>query len=250
MAMDLIEAIDARHSVRQFTPRVIDVRDEGTLRREIEAVNEVSGLHIGLVTHDEKLFRGFLARRGGFEGAANCIIVAGPKDLDQLETRAGYYGERLVLMAQQLGLNTCWVGGTFNHGAVKRAAGLEPGDKLVCVIALGYGANQGAPHRTKNMKDACKVKGVDIATGASMSPGGATSPIKSVADLPAWFRNGIAAALKAPTALNQQSFLFTYDPDTDQASVQSLGGPFSKVDLGIVAYHFEVASGRDLGLFG
>lgn len=39
------------------------------------------------------------------------LLVSGPKGKD---VQIGYYGERLVLKAQELGLNTCWVAMSYN----------------------------------------------------------------------------------------------------------------------------------------
>ena len=61
-------------------------------------------------------------------------------------------------------------------------------------------------------------------------------------DMPTWFRNGMLAATLAPTALNQQKFFIYID---GQDAVISAGkGPMTKIDLGIVRYNFEAASGH------
>lgn len=61
--------------------------------------------------------------------------------------------------------------------------------------------------------------------------------------MPDWFEKGIEAALLAPTAMNQQKFVFELKGDDVRAKVSGFGF-YSKVDLGIVKYHFEVATGR------
>ena len=47
----------------------------------------------------------------------------------------------------------------------------------------------------------------------------------------------------APTAMNQQKFLISYEDK--KVNAKSLGGFYSKVDLGIVKYHFEVSAGKE-----
>ena len=69
------------------------------------------------------------------------------KKSEDLDETCGYYGEKLVLYAQTLGLNTCWVGLTYSK--VKDAFVLEDGEKLYCVISIGYGTTQGIPHKSK-----------------------------------------------------------------------------------------------------
>ena len=61
--------------------------------------------------------------------------------------------------------------------------------------------------------------------------------------MPDWFRAGVTAAPKAPTATNQQKFMFGMKNGEPAVKVKGIG-PYTKVDCGIVAYHFEVASGR------
>ena len=217
--MDIREAIKARHSVRQFKDMKIeeDVREK--LEEMIRQCNAQSGLHMQLICDDPECFDTFLAHYGRFKNANHYIAIAGPKDLADLEEKSGYYGEQLVLYAQQLGLNTCWVAGTYGKGKCK--AVLSSGEKIVCVIAIGYGAVEGKKHRNKPVSRICPVP---------------------EEEMPAWFRNGVAAAMMAPTAINQQKFRITLDGD--EAVITAGKGPMTKIDLGIVKYNFEAASGH------
>ena len=216
--MELMEAIHTRHSVRQYTDRPIDAETITALRDEIDACNRESGLHIQLVTNEPDAFSSFMAHYGKFRGVTNYIALIGPKS-DMLDELCGYYGERLVLRAQQLGLNTCWVALTYKK--VHRAFQMDSGEKLTVVIALGYGENQGTAHKSKS----------------------ADAVSSSASEAPDWFRAGVEAALLAPTAMNQQKFTLSYAGGT--ASAKAGRGLYSKVDLGIVKYHFEIGSGMD-----
>lgn len=64
---------------------------------------------------------------------SNYLVVAGQKSRG-MEERAGYYGEQLVLLAQQLGLNTCWAG--MSYRKIDGTFTLDEGEKTVCYIAL------------------------------------------------------------------------------------------------------------------
>ncbi len=64
-----------------------------------------------------------------------------------LAEKAGYYGEQLVLLAQSLGLNTCWIALTFKK--IKDAYKLNKNEKMQLFIGVGYGKNQGFPHKAK-----------------------------------------------------------------------------------------------------
>lgn len=215
--MTLQEAVRARHSVRSYTDKKIEGDALAQLQQAIAAANKKSGLHIQLCLDAPDAFTGFMARYGKFENVNNYIALVGAKDDKALDEKCGYYGEQLVLLAQQLGLNTCWVGGTYRKG--KTTATIHSGEKLRIVVTIGYGAEQGKPHKTK--------------------------PMERLADIysttPAWFKAGVQAAMLAPTALNQQKFHFAL-LENDQVKATPGSGFYAKVDLGIAKYHFGIGA--------
>lgn len=214
--MTIQEAIQNRHSVRSYQNRAIEAEAAAALREEIERCNQEGGLSIQLITGDGDVFTGLMAHFGGFRGASNYIALVGPSGGGQ-EEKLGFYGERIALRAQQLGLNTCWVAGTFKRGRCRARIG--QGQALACVLALGYGTTQGVPHRSKDMAQLCKVDG----------------------EMPDWFRKGMEAAMLAPTALNRQSFLITLKGD--EVGFEAKPGKLGMLDLGIVKYHFLTGAG-------
>ena len=218
--MTISEAIKARHSVRSYISKAISQDIKQQLQKEIEKCNKESGLHIQLVTEDAKAFDSFLAHYGKFDNVQNYIALIGKKSVD-LEEKTGYYGEKIALFAQTLGLNTCWVAMTFRKGAAKQSCKVGSGEKLVCVIALGYGKSQGVSHKIKEINEVCKDD----------------------ANMPDWYKQGLECALLAPTAMNQQKFMFSRNGNV--VAVKSTGGFYSKIDLGIVKYHFETGAGTE-----
>ena len=111
--MTLLEAIKSRHSVRKYIDKPIEETLVSILQEKVDEVNEKGGLHIQLVTNEPKAFKGKMAY-GTFSGVTNYFAMIGKKG-DDLSERIGYYGEQLVLLAETLGLNTCWVGLTYNN---------------------------------------------------------------------------------------------------------------------------------------
>lgn len=216
--MTLKEAMQARHSVRQYREEVLRKEDAALLREEIEACNAESGLHIQLVCGEPKAFSGLLARYGKFSGVTNYIALVGKKGPDLSET-CGYFGERIVLRAQQIGLNTCWVAMTYSK--VPSAFSAGEGEKLCAVIAVGYGKTQGSGHRVKSVREVTEGE----------------------PPFPEWFVSGVEAALLAPTAMNQQKFRFALQGNRVSATAGS--GFYTKLDLGIVKYHFAMGAGAD-----
>lgn len=213
--MDILEIMKTRHSVRQYSGKKIDSEIRETLNELADECNRESGLNIQMIYDEPKCFDSMMAHYGKFSGVENYIALVGKKGED-LEEKAGYYGEKLVLKAQELGLNTCWV--AMTHG--KSVAEIGKGEKLACIIALGYGTTQGAAHKSKPVGQLC-----NCASG-----------------MPDWFSKGMGAALLAPTAMNQQKFYITLE--NGKASAKAGKGFYTKLDLGIVRYHFEAVTGR------
>ncbi|WP_167958386.1 nitroreductase family protein [Anaerosporobacter faecicola] len=213
--MNIMEAMEQRHAVRNYDQRKISEVIKKQLVEEIEQCNQEGKLAIQLVTEDETVFKGLKAHFGGFRGVRNYIALVGPKG-DIAEEQLGYYGERIVLKAQQLGLNSCWVAVTYKKEKCKIV--LQEEQDLLCVIALGYGVKQGVAHKSKPMEELCKVNGT----------------------MPTWFIDGMKAAMLAPTAMNKQNFLILL---SDGKPVFQKGeGKYGNIDIGIVKYHFEVGS--------
>jgi len=214
--MDYLSIMKQRHSVRQYKDDPIPEEIRKSLTEEVEKQNKESGLHMQIFFDEPKCFDSLMSHYGKFSGVKNYLAIVGKKGSD-LEEKAGYYGEKIVLLAQSQGINSCWVG--LTHG--KSKAVIEKGEKLVIIIALGYGKTQGAAHKSKPMEKLSSVKG----------------------DMPDWFKTGMEGAMLAPTAVNQQKFLISYDSSKLTAKVNGTGF-FSKVDLGIVKCDFELASGH------
>ena len=194
------------------------------IEEEIAEINRRGNLHIQLIQNEPKAFQGTLAKYGKFRNVTSYLVMAG-KRADDLDERIGYYGEHLVLLAQTLGLNTCWVG--LSYSKVPGTYELGEDEKVVCYIAVGYGETQGVGHKIKS------VEQVSNATDIT----------------PSWFRRGVEAALLAPTAVNQQKFSFEHiGVKNNRHQIRAKKGfsmiGYAQIDLGIAKYHFEVGAGK------
>lgn len=215
--MDTLELMKARHSVRSYNDRQLDEETISILRSVVDECNRESGLHIQLCLNERKAFDSFMGRLGKFSSVSNYIALIGEKSKN-LEGKIGYYGQKIVLKATELGLGTCWVAQSFSKG--KCSCELKNGEKLICVITLGYYDKGGVPHKTKSIEELSRVQG----------------------EMPEWFRKGMEAAQLAPTALNEQKFVLSLDGNTVTAKPGF--GVATKIDLGIVRYHFELGAGK------
>lgn len=155
-----MQAIEARHAVRSYTDEPLASEAVEVLQKAIALVNEEANLNIQLVLDEPRAFTGFKARLVNFTNVRNYLALVGP-ECKELDGIVGYYGEQLVLLAQSLGLNSCWVGGTYK--VVNRAYNVDLGQKLTALVALGYGTAPGVPHRSKAPQE--------VAPGYDEAPG-------------------------------------------------------------------------------
>ena len=216
--MDIWEAVKARHSVRQYLDRSIEEEKRVILDEYIRQCNQQGDLNIQIFYDEPQCFGGARAKYGKFRNVSSYISLVGKKAPD-LDERCGYFGEKIVLKAQMIGLNTCWV--ALTHG--KSKAVVKDGEKEVIIISLGYGETQGSNRKSKSQEQ-----------------------ISNIADdSPLWFKRGVLSALLAPTAVNQQKFMITRNNDRVSLVSTSKFGPCLKIDLGIVKYHFEIGAGTE-----
>ena len=220
--MELLDAIKQRHSVRSYLDKSIDTDVRNELCKYIDECNQEGNLHIQLIENEPQAFAKRLYHYGLFSNVKNYIALVGKED-STFNERCGYYGEKIVLKAQMLGLNTCWVGGTYKK--IESVVDIKPGEKFLMIIAIGYGENQGREHKYKKVKD--------LSIGYP--------------ELPDWFIKGVEAVAMAPSALNQHSYHFGYR--AGKVYVKKGLGFVLDTDIGIAKYHFEVASGKDSSIW-
>lgn len=282
--MNLLEAIDARHAIRAYTDEPVAQDTLAALQSEIDACNTASGLHIQMVAGMNDAFLGLKTHYGRFKGVHNAIALIGRdsddgttlqsfKDADgtpvspaaaALQERVGYYGERLVLRAVQLGLATSWavLDGAETVPAADAWWTLNDGESVVWAIAFGHGARPGGRRRSKPLEElanaaesaAVVTTGTDTQVGpiskAPATEGSVEGPAAGsaapsakpdTATWPDWFSHGMEAAMAAPTSLSQQPFHFTLNTD-GSVTAEALDGLFAHVGLGCAKYHFEVGA--------
>ena len=216
--MTELEALKQRHSVRAYLDKEIESEKQQLLKTRVAAVNAESGLNIQVFFNDPDCFDTNRADYGIFKNCKNYFVMIAKKGRDE---DIGYFGQSLVLYAQSLGLNTCWAKMSYKKGSVQGE--IKDGEKRYIVVALGYGETQGNERKTK--------------------PANKLSNISD--NSPEWFKNGVEAAMLAPTAVNQQAFYLKQEGNTVKAKTTIGLGALTKMDLGIVKYNFEVAADKE-----
>lgn len=212
--MTLKEAMYERHMVRKYLNLPIEDTIVKQLNNRIQKNNYEYHLSLKLVTNNTSGFNA-LIKLVLAKGVKNFIILAG-KEQNGLDEKLGYCGADIMLFAQTLGLNTWWVGGTFNRKVKK----MVPDKKVIGIIAIGYGATPGVPHKSKSYGDVAHYNG----------------------EAPIWFEKGVEAALLAPTALNKQDFSVEGDGRKVKITCNK-ESIFNGADCGLVKYHFELGAG-------
>lgn len=213
--MDFKEAMQKRHTVRKYTDKPLSDEIIAKINERIELNNKNYNLNMKLMINNSKgvssIMKLIMAR-----GVNNFIILAGDVS-GNLDERLGYSGADIMLYAQTLGLNTWWVGGTFNRSV----SSYVDNKKVTGIIAIGYGQTQGVPHKSKNVEDVSKYEGTII---------------------PPWFISGVDGALLAPTALNKQDFMLI--GNGNRVKIECSNGIFTGSNVGLIKYHFELGAGK------
>ena len=215
--MTVMDTIRARHSVRDYLNRPVEGEDFAALEGAVADAGVAGGLNVQLVRDNPEVFKLFLARYGVIKGARTSIVFVA-RDGEQDEA-IGYWGERIVLIAQELGLNTCWQAMSARK---KSKAEVPEGEDVRIVIAVGYGKTRGKPRKTKPLEVLCTFEG--------------TGP------MPAWFETAMEAAQLAPTGMNSQKFHITLRADGRTVTAEAPEGGLNAINLGIVKRPFELAA--------
>jgi len=215
--MAITKAMQERHMVRKYTDKPIPADIVARLEERIAQDNRAKGTYVKLMVGDTSAFNAAI-KLVLAKNVRNYLIMAGD-DAPDLDERLGWVGADIMLYAQELGLNSWWVGGTFSRDVVSK---LVDGRHATGVVALGYGATQGKPHKSKLPEEVSEYVG---------------------GQAPAWFTEGVEAALLAPTALAKQPFHIR--GEGNRVSIAHEGGTFAGADTGLVKYHFEVGAGAE-----
>lgn len=232
------EELRKRHSVRRYSNKEIDLEIINKLKADLTYINtHAAGLHFTLVTDDPAPFEGFSASYGMFNGVRYFVACIVDSSFSDVSISAGYYAEQFVMYAVELGLSTCFVGGTFNRNAVNLP--LRAGWKIPFVITIGYadetkklsisGIAEKIMHRkSKSAKDFIYPK---------------SGKVISMIDDCKWLSQGLEGLASAPSALNRQPVKINIDEQGNITGYVEKSTPDFLIDLGIGLWNFESASG-------
>ncbi|PKO05226.1 MAG: hypothetical protein CVU41_13195 [Chloroflexi bacterium HGW-Chloroflexi-3] len=137
----ITDLIQQRFSCRKYSREPIPVRMQEKLRSLMTEVSSGpfgTSMRFDLITaegQDGKALRG-LGTYGFIQGVSGFVVGAtgtGQQDLEEY----GYRMEQILLAATDLGLGTCWLGGTFTKSAFANKIALEDGERIPAILAIG-----------------------------------------------------------------------------------------------------------------
>jgi len=225
-----------RQSIRSFSEKPIPEDLVKKLMAEITDINtHRAGLHFSLVTDDSRPFEGFSASYGMLRGVRNFVACIVDSTVRNVWIEAGYAAQQFVMFAVELGLGTCYVGGTFKRDAVNLQ--MRAGWKLPFVVAFGY------PEEKEGMISKFAVKFLHRKK---------TSYIDFLADRSEsalhfvnqneWMKSGLEGLDSAPSSINRRPVRIAIENNTVKAYVEKPSADML-IDLGIGLWNFESASG-------
>ena len=219
------ETILHRKSQRYFSKDELQEDCIRKIQEEILEVNAESGFTIEFVEDGSRAFSRFGKSYGLFKNVRSLLLLKGNPGQPHFREKIGYYGEKLLLFAEGLGLSTCWVGGTFDRESFSYAEE----EHVQAVILLGYPGDEGL--RGKLFHSLLPTKKKDW-----------TARIEGDRSYPKWVKEGMEAVALAPSALNKQKPFFHYHNGIVTATVEN-SYEMDLVDLGIAKLHFVLGVG-------
>ena len=247
----LIDAINIRTAIRAYDEDPIEDDTVRQLQMTLDPINLLADLNLQLILDRPKVFAE-ANDSGHLANARHFIGVVGPKDDDEARERAGFYAERIVLAATLRGLGTLWVAGSWDRELAARVCSIPKGRELYLGIVIGHPANHLDRLATPYSELAERAR----THRATKTYERFTAPMGDEAreQAPAWFRAGVEAAMKAPSAMNRQPVLFDYDPATGSARAtldpQAGDERWGLNDLGIAKLHFQIGAGQGSWTWG
>lgn len=220
------DAITKRISRRSYTGEPLNPQHREQVRKLISQLNQESGLTMELLDDGGQAFGSMKKSYGFFKNVCSVILLKGPKDLNDLFEKVGYYGESLMLDLVDLDLGTCWVGGTYDADAYD----IPSEEKLVCVMPVGYVSEKATLIGKAMVRAHTMRKPLEERIRSDVTP------------LPSWIRAGMEAVIPAPSAVNRQKPHFEYENGFLSASVSNTY-EMDLVDLGIAKFHFVCEAG-------
>lgn len=240
MKLDIIEK---RHSVRSFREVPLSESDVTHLKAELTMINShEAGINLHLVVNDRSVLSSVTKSYGFFRNAVNYIVAIVDYNYSDVLERAGYFAESAVLAATEMGLGTCFIGGTYDKDAIN--VPLRAGQDIVFVVAVGYPSDLYKPSFAAKM--AVKLSHLKKMSPEDFYVERDGWPLKKACKEFPFLKNGLRALAAAPSSLNRRP-VRVWIGKKDDVNVVRIGIPDMKekqlIDLGIAKSNFCASEG-------
>jgi nitroreductase len=232
-------AIQARRSRRKYEANSITASQLRQIKSICASFRPFEDARAVFLTQSpEDIFRGAIGAYGKIRGAPGFIAFIGDEESDTVHEHVGYTGEGIILELEAIGLNSCWVGGTFRPKIVEQLFELGETEKVLAVTPVGKApkklsleerlmAGFGITHKRKPLSK--------LTIG--LPP----------AQWPTWMMAALEAARLAPSSVNRQPWRFHVERDsiavaTDTSNLDMEAVTSKRLCCGIAMLHVEVAA--------
>lgn len=255
------ELIQKRFSCRKYRKEPIPVEMQEklcSLMAELHSGPFGTQMRFDLITaedQDGNVLRG-LGTYGFIQGASGFVVGAlgvGQLNLEEY----GYRMEQIVLAATDLGLGTCWLGGTFTRSALARGIELQDDERMPAILAIGLLDDEVQARKGIIRQYVAGQRRIpweelffDFIWGTALSPEAAgeyTTPLEMV-------RLGPSASNKQPWRIVQTNGFFHFFLQRTKGYRNLMTrlvqiDDMQRLDMGIAMCHFELTA-KELGLKG
>ncbi|MBW2646541.1 MAG: nitroreductase [Deltaproteobacteria bacterium] len=257
----ITEIVGRRFSCRSYDPRPIEPGLRDQLAKVLAASSKGplgTSVRFELVSAGEDDLTALkgLGTYGFIKGARGFIIGAveqGEKNMEDY----GYLLERAILFATDIGLGTCWLGGTFSKSSFSRKISLKETEILPAVVAVGYVADKPRWFDPLIRRSA----GADSRLPWTELFFDETFRTALSVDACGQFTTPLEMLRQGPSASNKQPWRIMRDGSKWHFYLQRTSGygkrnrdlfklaDLQRIDMGIAMCHFELTA-REMGLSG
>jgi nitroreductase len=256
--MDLVAAIEKRHSIRRYDGRRVPeatVRQVVTVGRNALPLRPEIGIRWYIVWEGSVLARRLTGRAGvyGMFTSAPHYLIAVSQERRGFMENLGFCMEQLILAAAVLGLGTCWVGSMFTEEGLRDLVpDLEADERIVALTPLGYGDESPTTQIARRLlrwdseyqgarKPLHELVSQDIwATPWTPRPGEEDAVLARIFELtrlaPSW-----ANTQPWHFVVNDRQVIATVNHVPQKGNVRE-GKPYYRLDGGIAMCHFTIAA--------
>lgn len=248
----IVETIKDRHSWRDYSSKQIEPEKLEILKKVFKGLQPPFG-NIPVFDIVEISDGPEIKKLGtyGFIKGAKLFISGKIKQSPLCWEDYGWWMENIILLATEIGLSTCWLGGTFNRKNFGEKLNLAEDESIPAISPVGYGEEKrslrdmvirwGAGSHKRKAWELLFFE-EDFSTPLAEDAGIYTLPL-------AMLRLAPSASNKQPWRIVKQKECFHFYVRRTLGYNQFFGVDLQQIDMGIAMLHFELTC-KEQGLNG